>query len=225
MTRNFQALESRALSRPWRGQSSRPSRASARAFRAGGNPIPRSQGRRPVNLVFKPYGTAIAFQPMVRANGPIQLGLDAENEVDPATGFRVNGFVAPSLLVRHTTTTIDVQDRASGSTTAAAIPRAAFRSCATAWCSRPRLGSLGRPGRPGACGRGQRRPPLRKRGHWATFGPRPCMPCYRRSAVGRLRRSARRRAWSGARSREASKAALPVFCGAASLALLFWGRV
>lgn len=83
------------------------------SFRAGGEvpyPVPDGDSR-DLKLEFKPYGTALTFQPDVQPNGLIRMTLDAEqSELDPSVGLRVGGFVVPGLMTRRATTTLEMRD-------------------------------------------------------------------------------------------------------------------
>jgi pilus assembly protein CpaC len=82
------------------------------SFRAGGElPYPVPQSRDRLAIEFRPYGTAVAFQPEVQANGMIRVFLKAEvSGLDTANSIRIGGVRVPGLITRRVTTAADLRD-------------------------------------------------------------------------------------------------------------------
>jgi pilus assembly protein CpaC len=82
------------------------------SFHAGGElPYPVPQSRDRLAIEFRPYGTAVAFQPDVQANGLIRVSLNAEvSSLDTANSVRVGGVTVPGLITRRVTTAADLRD-------------------------------------------------------------------------------------------------------------------
>ncbi|WP_293908232.1 pilus assembly protein N-terminal domain-containing protein [Phenylobacterium sp.] len=82
------------------------------SFLAGGEfpyPVPSDDGQ--LTIQFRPYGTMIAFQPTVQANGLIRLRLTSEvSALDPRNSLQLQNFNVPALSTRRAATTVDLRD-------------------------------------------------------------------------------------------------------------------
>ncbi len=85
------------------------------SFLAGGEfpiPVPQSGsgGSTPtITVMYKPFGVALAFTPVILANGRISLRVRPEVSQVSATGqVQINGFTIPALTTRRAETTIEL---------------------------------------------------------------------------------------------------------------------
>ncbi len=85
------------------------------SFLAGGEfpiPVPQSGsgGSAPtITVMYKPFGVALAFTPVILANGRISLRVRPEVSQVSATGqVQINGFTIPALTTRRAETTIEL---------------------------------------------------------------------------------------------------------------------
>lgn len=81
------------------------------AFLAGGEfPFPVPSGEN-VSIQFKPFGVQLKFTPVVGANNLIRLKVAPEvSALDNANPLRISGFDVPSMIIRRTSTTVDLRD-------------------------------------------------------------------------------------------------------------------
>lgn len=80
------------------------------SFLAGGEfPIPVSQSLGSVAIEYKQYGVALAFTPIVLADGRISMRVRPEvSELSDAGSIRLNGFNVPALTTRRAETTVEL---------------------------------------------------------------------------------------------------------------------
>jgi pilus assembly protein CpaC len=80
------------------------------SFLAGGEfPIPISQGLGNVSIEYKQFGVALAFTPIVLADGRISMRVRPEvSELSEAGSIRLNGFNVPALTTRRAETTVEL---------------------------------------------------------------------------------------------------------------------
>lgn len=81
------------------------------SFLAGGEfPFPVPAGRDMVAIEFRPFGVKLDFEPAVQDNGMIRMLVAPEvSQLDPRTSLRVDGLEIPALVVRRTSTTIELK--------------------------------------------------------------------------------------------------------------------
>jgi len=81
-------------------------------FLAGGEfPIPVAAANNTITVEFKQFGVALAFSPTVLADGRINLRVSTEvSQLDENHGVRVERIQIPSLIVRRSATTIELND-------------------------------------------------------------------------------------------------------------------
>ncbi|MBS0383934.1 MAG: type II and III secretion system protein family protein [Proteobacteria bacterium] len=81
-------------------------------FLAGGEfPIPVAAANNTITVEFKQFGVALAFTPTVLADGRINLRVSTEvSQLDENHGVRVERIQIPSLVVRRSATTIELND-------------------------------------------------------------------------------------------------------------------
>lgn len=81
-------------------------------FLAGGEfPIPVAAANNTITVEFKQFGVALAFQPTVLADGRINLRVSTEvSQLDENHGVRVERIQIPSLIVRRSATTIELNN-------------------------------------------------------------------------------------------------------------------
>jgi len=81
-------------------------------FLAGGEfPIPVAAANNTITVEFKQFGVALAFTPTVLADGRINLRVSTEvSQLDQNNGVRVERIQIPSLIVRRSATTIELND-------------------------------------------------------------------------------------------------------------------
>ncbi|MBA3834573.1 MAG: type II and III secretion system protein family protein [Pseudomonadota bacterium] len=80
------------------------------SFLAGGEfPIPVSQSLGSVAIEYKQYGVALAFTPIVLADGRISMRVRPEvSELSSEGSIRLNGFDVPALTTRRAETTVEL---------------------------------------------------------------------------------------------------------------------
>lgn len=80
------------------------------SFLAGGEfPIPVSQSLGAVTIEYKQYGVALAFTPIVLADGRISMRVRPEvSQLSDAGSVRLNGFTVPALTTRRAETTVEL---------------------------------------------------------------------------------------------------------------------
>ncbi|HEU5482901.1 MAG TPA: type II and III secretion system protein family protein, partial [Sphingomicrobium sp.] len=80
------------------------------SFLAGGEfPIPVSQSLGAVAIEYKQYGVALAFTPIVLADGRISMRVRPEvSELSSEGSIRLNGFEVPALTTRRAETTVEL---------------------------------------------------------------------------------------------------------------------
>ena len=82
------------------------------SFLAGGEfpiPVPGTFGQ--TTIEFKEFGVRLGFNPTVLSNDKISLKISPEvSELDFATGVNFGGFTIPSLVVRRTSTILELGD-------------------------------------------------------------------------------------------------------------------
>jgi pilus assembly protein CpaC len=80
------------------------------SFLAGGEfPIPVSQSLGSVAIEYKQYGVALAFTPIVLADGRISMRVRPEvSELSAEGSIRLNGFDVPALTTRRAETTVEL---------------------------------------------------------------------------------------------------------------------
>lgn len=80
------------------------------SFLAGGEfPIVVPQNQNQVTIEFKPFGVALAFTPVVLANGRISLRVRPEVSQLSTTGaVQISGFTIPALSTRRAETTVEL---------------------------------------------------------------------------------------------------------------------
>jgi len=80
------------------------------SFLAGGEfPIPVSQGSNGISIEYKQYGVALAFTPIVLANGRISMRVRPEvSELTTEGAVRLGEFVVPALATRRAETTVEL---------------------------------------------------------------------------------------------------------------------
>jgi len=80
------------------------------SFLAGGEfPIPVSQSLGAVSIEYKQYGVALAFTPIVLADGRISMRVRPEvSELSSEGSIRLNGFDVPALTTRRAETTVEL---------------------------------------------------------------------------------------------------------------------
>lgn len=81
------------------------------SFLAGGEfPVPISQGLGgAVSVEYKSYGVALAFTPIVMADGRISMRVRPEvSELSSEGALRLNGYSVPALVTRRTETTVEL---------------------------------------------------------------------------------------------------------------------
>ena len=80
------------------------------SFLAGGEfPIPVSQSLGSVAIEYKQYGIALAFTPIVLADGRISMRVRPEvSELSSEGSIRLNGFDVPALTTRRAETTVEL---------------------------------------------------------------------------------------------------------------------
>jgi pilus assembly protein CpaC len=80
------------------------------SFLAGGEfPIPVSQALGAVSIEYKQYGVALAFTPIVLADGRISMRVRPEvSELSSEGSIRLNGFEVPALTTRRAETTVEL---------------------------------------------------------------------------------------------------------------------
>lgn len=81
-------------------------------FLAGGEfPFPVPAGEDSVSISFKPFGVQLKFTPTVGVNNLIRLKVAPEvSALDNTVPLRINGFEVPSMIIRRTSTTVDLRD-------------------------------------------------------------------------------------------------------------------
>jgi pilus assembly protein CpaC len=80
------------------------------SFLAGGEfPIPIAQGQGAVSVEYKEYGVALAFTPIVLADGRISMRVRPEvSELSSAGSVTIGGFEVPALTTRRAETTVEL---------------------------------------------------------------------------------------------------------------------
>jgi pilus assembly protein CpaC len=80
------------------------------SFLAGGEfPIPVSQSLGTLSIEYKQYGVALAFTPIVLADGRISMRVRPEvSELSENGAVKLNGYVIPALTVRRAETTVEL---------------------------------------------------------------------------------------------------------------------
>ena len=80
------------------------------SFLAGGEfPVPISQSLGTVTIEYKQYGVALAFTPIVLADGRISMRVRPEvSELSAEGSIRLNGFDIPALTTRRAETTVEL---------------------------------------------------------------------------------------------------------------------
>ena len=80
------------------------------SFLAGGEfPIPVSQSLGAVTIEYKQYGVALAFTPIVLADGRISMRVRPEvSQLSDAGSVTLNGFTVPALTTRRAETTVEL---------------------------------------------------------------------------------------------------------------------
>jgi pilus assembly protein CpaC len=80
------------------------------SFLAGGEfPIPVSQALGAVTIEYKQFGVALAFTPIVLADGRISMRVRPEvSQLSDAGSLRLNGFTVPALTTRRAETTVEL---------------------------------------------------------------------------------------------------------------------
>lgn len=81
-------------------------------FLAGGEiPIPIPQGLGAVAIEYKPYGVALAFEPVVLGDERISLKVFPEvSELDWDNALAISGYSVPAITSRRTSTTVELGD-------------------------------------------------------------------------------------------------------------------
>jgi pilus assembly protein CpaC len=107
----LQALEEKGLIRTLARPNLVALSGEKATFLAGGEfPYPVPQGRDQVSLEFRPFGVKLNFQPTVQDNGLIRLAVEPEvSQLDPTNALRIAGFTVPGLIVRRTSTTVELK--------------------------------------------------------------------------------------------------------------------
>lgn len=79
-------------------------------FLAGGEfPIPVAQEDNTLSIVFKKFGVALNFVPVVLADGMLHIKVQTEvSQLSDAGAIEANGFRIPALTVRQATTTVNL---------------------------------------------------------------------------------------------------------------------
>jgi pilus assembly protein CpaC len=79
-------------------------------FLAGGEfPIPVSQGNDGITIEYKPYGVALAFTPIVLADGRISMRVRPEvSELSNEGALKLSNFEVPALTTRRAETTVEL---------------------------------------------------------------------------------------------------------------------
>jgi pilus assembly protein CpaC len=108
----IQALEKRGLARRLAEPNLVALSGDTASFLAGGEfPFPVQADNNKITVEFKKFGVGLKFTPTVLGEGQINLKIDPEvSELDPTSVLRVNGIEVPSLMVRRTSTTIELRD-------------------------------------------------------------------------------------------------------------------
>jgi pilus assembly protein CpaC len=108
----IQALERRGLARRLAEPNLVALSGDTASFLAGGEfPFPVQADNNKITVEFKKFGIGLAFTPTVLGQGQINLKIEPEvSELDPTSTLRVGGIEVPSLMVRRTSTTIELRD-------------------------------------------------------------------------------------------------------------------
>jgi pilus assembly protein CpaC len=108
----IQALEKKGLARRLAEPNLVALSGDTASFLAGGEfPFPVAAENNKITVEFKKFGIGLAFTPTVLGQGQINLKIEPEvSELDPTSILRVNGIEVPSLMVRRTSTTIELRD-------------------------------------------------------------------------------------------------------------------
>jgi pilus assembly protein CpaC len=82
------------------------------SFLAGGEfPVPVPQQFQTITIEWKKFGVGLIFTPTVLDDGKISMKVNPEvSELDPTTGVTIQGTFVPGLIVRRTTTNVEVKD-------------------------------------------------------------------------------------------------------------------
>lgn len=81
-------------------------------FLAGGEfPIPVAATDERITIEFKEFGVSLAFTPTVLSDGRINLDVATEvSQIDPNNSIRIERIQVPSLIVRRSSTTVELGD-------------------------------------------------------------------------------------------------------------------
>jgi pilus assembly protein CpaC len=108
----IRALEDRSLVRRLAEPNLSTLSGNTASFLAGGEfPVPVAADNSQITIEFKKFGVALAFTPVVLANGQINLKISPEvSEIDPTTSVVLNDIRIPGLSVRRADTTVELRD-------------------------------------------------------------------------------------------------------------------
>jgi pilus assembly protein CpaC len=108
----IQALEDRGVARRLAEPNLVALSGDTASFLAGGEfPFPVQGQLNQITIEFKKFGVGLAFTPTVLSNGLINLKIEPEvSELDPINTFSFNGVQIPSLIIRRSSTTIELRD-------------------------------------------------------------------------------------------------------------------
>ncbi|MDE2578329.1 MAG: type II and III secretion system protein family protein [Hyphomicrobiales bacterium] len=107
-----QALENKGLARRLAEPNLTTMSGQTASFLAGGEfPFPVVGPNQTVSVEFKKFGVALAFTPVVLANGVINLKIEPEvSQLDVGNSVSINGVSVPGLVVRRLSTTVELRD-------------------------------------------------------------------------------------------------------------------
>ena len=108
----LRALEGRSLARRLAEPNLVTMSGETASFLAGGEfPFPISADNNRISIEFKKFGVALAFTPVVLADGLINLKIAPEvSEIDQTSSVDVGGVRIPGLSVRRANTTVELKD-------------------------------------------------------------------------------------------------------------------
>jgi pilus assembly protein CpaC len=108
----IQALEDRGVARRLAEPNLVALSGDTASFLAGGEfPFPVQGQLNQISIEFKKFGVGLAFTPTVLSNGLINLKIEPEvSQIDPVNTFSFQGVQIPSLIVRRSSTTIELRD-------------------------------------------------------------------------------------------------------------------
>jgi len=108
----IQALEDRGVARRLAEPNLVALSGDTASFLAGGEfPFPVQGQLNQISIEFKKFGVGLAFTPTVLSNGLINLKIEPEvSQIDPTNILSVGGVQVPGLIVRRSSTTVELRD-------------------------------------------------------------------------------------------------------------------